>query len=73
MDDWVPGLIAAAPALAGVGALFWRVGRLEQDVKDRATKESVEHLQQQLAKIERLLEKIDERLSVRREDINRSG
>lgn len=70
MPDWIPGILAAAPALAGVGALFWRVGRLEEDVRERATKESQLHLAERLTKIEALLERINDRLSRRGNNTN---
>ncbi len=63
MEDWIQVVVAASPGLLGVGALFQRVTRLEKDIEGRATKESVEHLQTSLAKIEVLLERLNERLT----------
>lgn len=62
MEDWIPGVIVAAPALLASGALFWRVGRLEQDIHERASKESVSAIGDRLTKIEAMLEKINDRL-----------
>lgn len=64
---WLTILIAGASGLLGggvaYGSLVTRVSRLEADVKERASKESVDFLREQLTEIKTLLKVISDRLS----------
>lgn len=63
-ETWAAVIIATVPGLLALGAGWWRISRLEADMKERATSEKVEAVTQRIddkcRALERRIDVVDE-------------